>query len=162
MKVGATWRAVARALLVLAVNQPLLVVAQVGYSSGTANASHLQYLGSKCRSLHDGLRTAQTRGISRETYRAMQQDYRDNCADEESLAMQRAQNERSGQRKRQFEETRAERMEREREEQRAALHVQQCRESRRILDTKRARTDLTPGEKTDLARFEENFRSRCL
>ncbi|MGM8960741.1 hypothetical protein ACTFEL_02140, partial [Campylobacter jejuni] len=33
-------------------------------------------------------------------------------------------------------------------------HAEQCAESRRILAAKRARTDLTDGEKNDLQRFE--------
>ncbi|MBU0893082.1 MAG: hypothetical protein KKH21_19655, partial [Gammaproteobacteria bacterium] len=44
------------------------------------------------------------------------------------------------------------------QEERAA---QQCAESRRILANKRARTDLTEGEKNDLRRFEEAFLARC-
>ena len=48
------------------------------------------------------------------------------------------------------------------EQERAALREQQCAESRRILTNKKARTDLTQGEKDDLARFETNFRARCL
>ncbi|MDQ6880790.1 MAG: hypothetical protein M3150_01695 [Pseudomonadota bacterium] len=43
---------------------------------------------------------------------------------------------------------------------RAALRQEQCGESKRILVTKRARTDLNEGEKAELKRFEENFRSR--
>lgn len=152
--------ACALAWLVLAA--PISVLAQGGYGDSSANSSHLQYLGAKCRSLHDGLRTAQTRGIGRDTYRAMLQDYRDNCTEEENQAFRRAQQDRSGQRKQQMEVARDARVENERDAQRSALHAQQCRESRRIIDTKRARTDLTPGEISDLNRFEDNFRSRCL
>ncbi len=36
-----------------------------------------------------------------------------------------------------------------------------CDESRGILATKKRRTDLNDGEKAELLRFEENFRSRC-
>ena len=42
-----------------------------------------------------------------------------------------------------------------------ARFAQQCAESRRILATKKARTDLTEGERNDLRRFEENFIARC-
>ncbi len=41
------------------------------------------------------------------------------------------------------------------------MREQQCGESKRILYTKRARTDLTEGGKSELRRFEENYRSRC-
>ena len=42
------------------------------------------------------------------------------------------------------------------------MREQQCAESRRILLAKRARTDLSQGEKDDLARFETNYRARCV
>jgi hypothetical protein len=41
------------------------------------------------------------------------------------------------------------------------LQEQQCGESKRILVTKKARTDLNDGEKADLQRFEVNYRARC-
>lgn len=37
----------------------------------------------------------------------------------------------------------------------------QCRESMRIIRTKRGRQNLTEGEKADLQRFEDNIRARC-
>lgn len=45
--------------------------------------------------------------------------------------------------------------------QRTELAQQQCDESKRILYNKKRRTDLTDGEKADLQRFEEAYRSRC-
>ena len=47
------------------------------------------------------------------------------------------------------------------ERDRASMREQQCGESKRILLSKRARTDLTEGEKAELRRFEDNYRSRC-
>lgn len=48
-----------------------------------------------------------------------------------------------------------------RERERTAVQIEQCGESRRILRTKRARTDLNDGEKAELERFETNYRARC-
>jgi hypothetical protein len=45
--------------------------------------------------------------------------------------------------------------------ERTRLQEQQCGESKRILAVKRARTDLSAGEKADLQRFEENYKARC-
>ena len=47
------------------------------------------------------------------------------------------------------------------EQERASIRAQQCGESKRILFSKRARTDLTDGEKAELKRFEENYLARC-
>jgi hypothetical protein len=40
-------------------------------------------------------------------------------------------------------------------------HLDQCAELKRIQRNKRERTNLTPGERGDLARFEENYKNRC-
>jgi len=87
----------------------------------------------------------------------MQREYNRECAESESEASRRLSEDRSDQRKQLGDARANEKMEKER----ASMLAQQCAESKRILFSKRARTDLTDGEKADLRRFEENYRARC-
>lgn len=48
-----------------------------------------------------------------------------------------------------------------RAQKRTKLQQEQCEESKRIRLTKRRRTDLTEGAKSELQWFETNYTSRC-
>ncbi len=117
----------------------------------------LKYLSPRCASLNDAIRTASARGLNYETQSQMRKDYGRECGDNEREAYSRMSDERRGQAQQQRESVNADKQERDR----AALREQQCGESKRILVTKRARTDLNEGEKAELKRFEDNYRSRC-
>lgn len=119
--------------------------------------SHLKYMSPQCAGLHDALRTASARGLNPDTVTKMRKDYSDRCSEDEGEARMRFNQElreRSNEKRElQVGEARA--------RDRTSLQKEQCGESKRILVTKRARTDLTEGEKSELKRFEENFRTRC-
>lgn len=117
----------------------------------------MKYLSGRCSSLNDALRTAPARGLKYETIETMRREYDNECRDEEMEARERLHNDKYAKVK----QRREEEVENKKVQERTALQVQQCGESKRILASKRARTDLTPGEKADLQRFEENFKSRC-
>jgi hypothetical protein len=117
----------------------------------------LKYLSPRCASLNDAIRTAPARGLKHEVINEMHREYRQQCADNESEASARMSRERRENKQQLTEATKADQLDKER----TAIREQQCGESKRILVTKRARTDLTAGEKADLQRFEENYRSRC-
>jgi hypothetical protein len=119
--------------------------------------SHLTHMSPRCSSLNDALRTARVRGLASETITTMQRDYRRECGENEGEA--RAQFSQESREKAM--ERRGQQEAEKRERERASLHAQQCGESKRILFAKRARADLTEGEKAELKRFEENYRSRC-
>lgn len=123
--------------------------------------AYQRYMGARCRSLSDGIRSASARGTSYEVLAGMRREYRRDCREEEREASIRYYEDRSDTRRQQREEDRqvqlAVQASRDEENRRA----QQCAESRRILQSKQARTDLTPGERNDLRRFEEAFASRC-
>ncbi|MBK9235973.1 MAG: hypothetical protein IPO19_07875 [Rhodoferax sp.] len=87
----------------------------------------------------------------------MRKEYREQCSEEESEARSKMSRERREDKQQRAGADKAEQRSRER----TAIQQQQCGESKRILFTKRARTDLTDGEKADLQRFEDNYRSRC-
>ena len=120
-------------------------------------APHVQYLGPRCASLNDAIRTAHVRGLTYETISTMQRDYRNQCADEENEAYATLYREK-GEKVRQRQ---SEKLAEKQQADETKLREQQCGESKRILLTKRARTDLTEGEKAELQRFEANYRARC-
>ncbi|MEO7640083.1 MAG: hypothetical protein ABIU07_01595 [Ramlibacter sp.] len=117
----------------------------------------MKYLGARCSSLNDALRTAPARGLKHETIATMRKTYDDECRDEEMEARDSLSKDKYAKVKQRKEDE----VENRKTQDRSALQTQQCGESKRILNTKRARTDLTDGEKADLQRFEENFKSRC-
>ncbi len=117
----------------------------------------LKYLSPRCASLNDAIRTAPARGLKYETISEMRKEYDQQCSDSERDARDQMSRERRQNKQQMTEESKASQADRER----ANIQAQQCGESKRILFAKRARTDLTDGEKADLQRFEENYRSRC-
>ncbi len=122
---------------------------------------HLKLLGPRCSSMSDAIRTGPARGLKSETLAALHKEYRRECAEEESQAIRKLSSERSDARRHQQEEQKAQAQAQALQQQRSQAAQQLCDESRRILATKKRRTDLNDGEKAELLRFEENFRSRC-
>jgi hypothetical protein len=119
--------------------------------------SNLKYLSPRCASLNDAIRTGPARGLNYDTLGRMRKDYSRECAESEGEAQTRMSEERRDQAQQRNEARNADRQERDR----ASAREQQCGESKRILVTKKQRTDLTEGEKAELRRFEDNYRSRC-
>lgn len=117
----------------------------------------VKYMSARCSSLNDAVRTAPARGLKYDTIEKMRKSYEEECRDEEQEAREKISNDKYAKVKQRKEEE----VENKKAQERTALEKQQCGESKRILNTKRARTDLTDGEKADLARFEENYKSRC-
>ena len=123
--------------------------------------SHHQYMSARCRSLDDNIRSAYSRRIAADVVAGMRREYERDCSEQESDAYSQISSERrSRDKEHRDEETSAQLTEQASREQEARF-AQQCAESRRILATKKARTDLTEGERNDLRRFEENFIARC-
>jgi hypothetical protein len=118
----------------------------------------LKYMSPQCSGLHDALRTAQARGLNYDTVTKMRKDYYDQCSENESEARTRLAQEMRDKSMQKREAQLGEARERER----TALQIEQCGESKRILRTKRARTDLNEGERAELDRFEANYKARCL
>lgn len=114
-------------------------------------------MNARCASLNDALRTAQARGLRYDTISTMRRDYQATCGDNESEARNQQARETREARQQQV----VDKQSQEAEQAQARLRAQQCEESRRILVNKRNRTDLTDGERTELARFEDNYRVRC-
>lgn len=119
--------------------------------------ANLKYLSPRCASLNDAIRTASSRGLKYDTISQMHREYSQECGESESEANALMAQERRDKKEKLNEAKTTEKLDRER----SLEHLQQCGESKRILYNKRARTDLTDGEKADLRRFEENYHARC-
>lgn len=118
---------------------------------------YITYMSARCSGLHDALRTAAARGLDHPTQNEMRRNYQRECAEDESEARTKWSRERGE--KKQMARTEAE--SERRAQERTKLQQEQCGESKRILVTKRQRTDLTEGEKAELQRFEANYKARC-
>lgn len=120
-----------------------------------------EFMSGRCRMLQNSVRGARANGSSYDVIAGMEREYRRDCSDEESEAASRYYRERRDARnQRRAEQERQQQVQLAQEEQ-EARKAQQCAESKRILAGKRARTDLTPGERNDLRRFEANVITRC-
>lgn len=119
---------------------------------------HLKYLGARCASMNDAIRTGPTRGLTYQTMAELQKNYHKECAEEESQAYSRLSEDRRNSLTAKNESQRQANA----EKQQAAFKQQQCDESKRIIYNKSVRTDLTDGERAELARFRESYQARCL
>ncbi len=118
---------------------------------------HLKYLSSRCASMNDAIRTGPSRGLTYQTQAELQKNYRRECAEDESQAYRQLSEDRRNSHTAKQESQRQANA----EKQQSALKQQQCDESKRIIHTKSARTDLTDGERAELARFKDNYQARC-
>lgn len=117
----------------------------------------LKYMSPRCSGLNDALRTASARGLNYDTIGKMRKDYQAECGEDEREAHGKL----SEEARDKSLQKRDAKMAEARERERTAVQQEQCGESKRILRNKRARTDLTEGEKAELERFEANYKARC-
>ncbi len=122
---------------------------------------HQQYMSERCRSLNDTLRSAYSRGIKADVQEGMRREYHRDCREEENEASSRHHREQRDARQQQREDERQAAIAQQLSQADEARRGQQCAESRRILHAKKARTDLTEGERNDLRRFEDAYLARC-
>ena len=135
------------------------VVGVVLVGSAVVAVAQSRYMKIAVRSsaMNDAIRTGPARGVRYETTAELQKNYQMQCADDESEARSKLAVERREAKKVQKDAVQAEQA----SQQRSQLAQQQCDESKRILYVKKRRTDLNEGEKAELLRFEENYKSRC-
>ena len=122
---------------------------------------HHQYLSARCRALDDNLRGASGQRVKADVMEGMRREYRRDCREEEQNAYSRLSAERSNRDKQRREDEKSSQMATLVAKEQQERHTRQCTESRNLLASKRARTDLTDGEKNDLRRFEDAFLVRC-
>jgi multidrug efflux pump subunit AcrA (membrane-fusion protein) len=153
---------------------PTAAIAQ-GQSNGvykdhrSQQDDYVRYLGARCSGLHDLLNPGPYNqgNYQRQTeaqalrMRDARREYNEYCQEEVSIAREKASKVNQAQRQDRLDTARQEKEQSAAQQRDEERKRQQCTESRRIIATKKQRTDLNPGEIQELARFEENFRSRC-
>lgn len=138
--------------------QQPLKVAPASDSSTAMRLGAEQFLNPACAELYEALRNANTRGLSYDRQADLHKEFRLKCAEDARQANQRylraaikAQ-----------EESRAQQAAQQREKDAETALRDQCGELRRILADRRKRVDsMTPGERADLERSEQNYSARC-
>ena len=117
----------------------------------------LPYLSARCSSMNDAVRTSTARGLGYQAAQELRRNYQHECGAEENLARQQMYGNQQSQRRADYEQRKATVT----SEMQSQAATDQCRESMRIIKSKRARPNLTEGEKAELQRFEDNIRARC-
>ena len=118
---------------------------------------YLQYMSPRCSSMNDAIRTSGVRGLNYQASAELQRNYQRECAEDESEARSRQYKERGDARKAE----RDAKQSAQTVQQQTQMAQQQCDESKRIIASKKRRTNLTEGERGELQRFEENIRAHC-
>jgi flagellar biosynthesis GTPase FlhF len=129
----------------------------------------VRYLGARCSGLYHLLNPGpyNQSGNQRQTeaqalrMRDARREYNEYCQDEVSMAREKANDSNQAQRQNRLQSERQQKEQTVAQQREDDRKRQQCTESRRLIATKKQRTDLNPGELQELARFEENFRQRC-
>jgi hypothetical protein len=127
----------------------------------TEEPEHYQYMTARCRSLDSGIRSAYSRGIKPDVVEGMRREYKRDCREQEQDAYSQLSNERREVKKQRREEEQSAQLVGQSQREQEQRFAEQCAESRRIIAAKRARTDLSAGERNELSRFEDAFLARC-
>ena len=118
---------------------------------------YLQYMNPRCSAMNDAIRTSGVRGLNYQASAELQRNYQRECSDDESEARSRHSKEKGDARRAEKDAKQsAQAM-----QQQWQMAQQQCDESKRIIASKKRRTDLNEGERGELQRFEDNIRARC-
>ncbi len=121
-------------------------------------SEHVTFLSPQCAEISEAIRTGPSRGVRGETLSDLRREYEAKCREDEREAYKQLSDKQTRERDQWQAQRKATRAERDQ----AALQTQQCSESLRILHGKRQRSaSMSDGEKADLARFEEAYRTRC-
>ena len=118
-----------------------------------------RFMSPACRQLYEQVRsTMSSRDYRSQAAATARARYRQQCDEEEQMARQqlyRYHSERRNERRQALLDAQA-------EQQREASKLEQCAEMRRIRAAKlKQQSTMTPGERSDFARFEEGFQARC-
>lgn len=119
---------------------------------------HQAYLSPECAQLNDAIRTAPARGLKYDVIGNLQNEYRRKCSEDERNAYQQLNQQKRDERDARQSQINAQ----QQQATEAARNREQCSELLRILSTKRRQeATMTPGEKTDLQRFQASYEQRC-
>ncbi len=157
-------RSAVLAAVVVAIGSAPLGQAQSYAGSTNKTEQMLNYLSSKCRNIYDLANKRPQSGASQYEAQRIQeasQRFNDVCSEEMQAANDRVYTEQRAKQRQRVSNDVDNYLEKAEQQQGDARSRSHCLESRRVVAAKRQRTDLTPGELQDLARFEENVKARC-
>ncbi len=126
-----------------------------------AAGEELQYLSSECSRLSEGIRTAPARGLKYDVIQASQKEFTEKCSDELSAARQQVYASKRDKKSNALEEKKSSQMKVVMNKEEEARKYRQCAEIRNALNNRKAKTNMTEGEKNDILAFEQRYRDRC-
>ena len=128
------------------------------YATRSGDApEHLLYMNARCSAMNDAIRTSSVRGLSYQAAAELRRNYQQECAENESEARDMLRQQQKDNRQAKSDVKRSVEV----AQQQTQMAQQQCDESKRIIASKKRRTDLNEGERGELQRFEANIRARC-
>lgn len=125
-------------------------------------SEELTYMGSKCASMQEAIRTAPARGINAITVRDLRRNFDLECQDERQRALQRLATDKRESRQLADEKFKAGQQQKLDAKQAEQKLMDQCAEMRRSLHQRKQRQATSEGEARDLALFEERYTLRCV
>lgn len=122
----------------------------------------LAYMGSRCASMQEAVRTAPARGIDALTIRELRRNFELECQDERRRAQQQLSREKRDSRQLADERLKTEKQHEVEVVQAGQKLLEQCAEMRRSLQQRKQRPSLSEGETRDLALFQDRYQQRCV
>lgn len=122
----------------------------------------LGYMGPKCASMQDAIRTAPARGVDSRTLRDLRRNFELECQDERQSALRQLSADKREKRKQIDLEKREEQQQRRNAQDADQKLMDQCAEMRRALHLRRQRASTGEGDARDLQLFEERYQARCV
>jgi hypothetical protein len=131
------------------------------YPKARPAPAELKYMSPECSSLSEGIRTGPSRGIKYDVIAQLQRDFEEKCRDNHSEALKTLQTEKKEKKQEEVASKQSAQKAVAQTKEEQDRRLVQCAEMRKALANRRAKTDLTDGQKNDLIVFEERYQNRC-
>ncbi len=122
----------------------------------------LTYMGSKCASMQEAIRTAPARSIDAVTVRELRRNFDIECREEHQQALQQLHADKREKRKQASELVNEDKRQKSNAQQAEKKLMDQCAEMRRAIHLRKQRPTSNEGEVRDLQLFEERYTLRCV
>ncbi|WP_439520223.1 hypothetical protein [Hydrogenophaga sp.] len=122
----------------------------------------LTYMGPKCASMQEAIRTAPARSIDAVTVRELRRNFDIECREEHQQALQKLNADKREKRNQAHEREKEEGRQKSDAQQAEKKLMDQCAEMRRAIHLRKQRPTNSEGEARDLQRFEERYQLRCV
>ncbi len=123
--------------------------------------AELKYMSTECSSLSEGIRTGPARGVKYDVISQLQREFEEKCRDNHSDALKTLYNEKNDKKQSALADKQSAMQAAAQSKEERDQRLVQCAEMRKALANRRAKTELSDGEKADIVVFEQRFQSRC-